>query len=764
MLKNDTKIKIVYDTENSIVFNDYFDLILNKNISFHDTKFDKTLQTPDGKTSIMWGSATKLEQYEFIRYAEGLKTIPGKPDDNYPVYTGGLQLPKKDKSSGSGNIVIMGNPGAGKSTLAFQMAAACASKINEGIAIYYSLEVAPKEMISNMSYDMVDSNENHQNIMKPWFYLPENEDDEMSSDNLCKRLRNVLLGDAKKEDQKEDQKVEPQILFPSMTPRGLRGSEDDHKLFADRYAELKLMTKAIKKYNDDAVKSDEPIIKIVVIDSINAFGDSPLTREELYRLFDLFRQYEILGVFTLEANEIKSENKNQLTSETAKYMSDVVISLDKGIYNDYTCMYIEVEKSRYVTQVIGKHPYKIAGLSPGNPLNLRKHLEITPSLHYRIFASETKSADQSQTDSNSNPKDEKINQNENKDKGENDNLFGIKQFNDVLPNHFMKRRMNIPQIITITGSSGIYKSDIAFNALLYGMLKENPSESENGLIIRMNDRSLFSTNGMRLSVQTLEKMMKLNRDPISKEPKLIKPIEIKGSEITLYESNISDKISHSEHKYSSKGWSLKKDGQPQLIEVAFKSGALLPEEFIEEVCRIIKKFKIKRVAFTDIKAIGVSYPFLINSKTSGSIFLSAFIHIMRNYGVHVIMSCSSSGYDQSDNELHKACILSDAVISMERNRKSNKINLEGEGTITSNNRIRIEIATDDQIKEALTGIEEPGDANPGDKQTVDEKSSLIKEYYFNFVQTDSQNQIKSYNTNPLSPFACNQEDVITKEA
>lgn len=104
--------------------------------------------------------------------------------------------------------------------------------------------------------------------------------------------------------------------------------------------------------------------------------------------------------------------------------------------------------------------------------------------------------------------------------------------------------------------------------------------------------------------------------------------------------------------------------------MSFKSGALLPEELIEEVCKIIKKESVKRIAFIDLKSIGTSYPFLVESPTSGSLFLSAFVHIMRNYGVHVIMTSSNSQQAISQEQLFNARILSDA--SFEIVSKNNK--------------------------------------------------------------------------------------------
>lgn len=58
----------------------------------------------------------------------------------------------------------------------------------------------------------------------------------------------------------------------------------------------------------------------------------------------------------------------------------------------------------------------------------------------------------------------------------------------------------------------------------------------------------------------------------------------------------------------------------------FKNGALLPEEFVDEICKIINIYKIRRVVFVDLKYIGSSYPFMVNSDISGNLLLSAFVH------------------------------------------------------------------------------------------------------------------------------------------
>ena len=196
---------------------------------------------------------------------------------------------------------------------------------------------------------------------------------------------------------------------------------------------------------------------------------------------------------------------------------------------------------------------------------------------------------------------------------------------------------------------------------------------ERGLIVRLGDRDAFTVRGMRFEKELLERTKKYSH--AEEENKVI-----------FYEKGKNVIHNDEPNKYTLKGWSIIKDQiKPQLLEVTFKNGALLPEEFVDEICKIINLYGIRRVVFTDLKYIGSSYPFLVNSDTSGNLFLSAFVHIMRNYGMHVIMSSSKSGLNVSDVELSKAGILADAILTCRTkiNQNANEVYIEGEGLITN---------------------------------------------------------------------------------
>ncbi|MCX5675251.1 MAG: hypothetical protein NTX87_09600 [Planctomycetota bacterium] len=116
------------------------------------------------------------------------------------------------------------------------------------------------------------------------------------------------------------------------------------------------------------------------------------------------------------------------------------------------------------------------------------------------------------------------------------------------------------------------------------------------------------------------------------------------------------------------------DPDPRLIEVNFKSGMLQPEEFVQIVRAILEKLpppvvvrhgmtRIRRVVLDDVSLIGLSYPFLRRSSTTGDLFLPAFVHLMRNYGVDLVMSGTTGHLPEANEAVQRAVALADAVVS-----------------------------------------------------------------------------------------------------
>ena len=136
------------------------------------------------------------------------------------------------------------------------------------------------------------------------------------------------------------------------------------------------------------------MLPLVVVDSLNMFSMHSPKREEIYRLFDLFRQYRTTGLFVVESSEGVPFDST---------MADVVIGLTMTEDKEYFTRHIEVQKSRYRNQVYGRHPFKTVPLQHGAitlPIcdkhkeneqdewdPMRHGVVAAPSLHYVVLRS-----------------------------------------------------------------------------------------------------------------------------------------------------------------------------------------------------------------------------------------------------------------------------------------------------------------------------------------------------------------------------------------
>lgn len=697
---NLNNFRVLYDNVNSLVIGDYLDILLNTDKYDHlyehlcEVKSRKSkailIAESDYKFSHIhsyssywkisnsdFKSMSRLKQLEYIIYREkdkkenDVKTAdkPKKPG----FFTGGILLPKKESHLlGSGNIVISGEPGVGKSTLAFQIAAACASDLNNGIAIYYSLDMH-SEQLKNA---MVAKDKGRINFCQDNYHINSLKSKDFNLENILK---------------KENKEIIPQIIMPQLSPKGISPEGKEDRLFQERFDELEIVVKSAKKYNKtidieldkvsnnneaDLDEARKPKVKLIVIDSLNTFGEKKMKHEQIHRIFDLFRRNEIVGIFTLGMFEDNHLKDDTIDTTAALFLSDTLICLTKEQYENYSFNMLEIKKSRHVNHVRGKQIYKINNIDNScresihcgcensadkctcNKIELKKELKVLPSLHHYIVSTDgiQKSAEDNPTPVNSKP--------EASECGKETTMFGIENFAEVLPGHFEWNKGNprVSHIVSLVGDSGLYKSDIAIGSMISGMLHCDSS----GLIIRMSDRDNLAYRGVRLSADVLSFYgHKYNN---AKFP----------TEITFYETKITQ-YDDKAYKSDIKGWSLNKDGNgPQLLEIIFKSGALCPEEFVYRICKLIHQYNISRIAIMDLKLLSASYPVLLNSPTSGSMFLSAIIHIFRNYGIDVVITASSDNESKLCSQIGK---LSDAQISVKRN-KAGEVLVDGEGLVT----------------------------------------------------------------------------------
>ena len=168
-----------------------------------------------------------------------------------------------------------------------------------------------------------------------------------SNKELAEVFRDVLYKD-------KDNRAIPQIILPKLSPRGISpdtGMRED-SVFLQRIKELQKLLRAISAYNGQERMKDGrergSLVKLVVIDSLDVFGERTLTREEINRLFMLFKQYGIIGVFTMGSIGYESLTSEAVYKASVTYQADMVIELKREFYNNYTCSYFEVAKSRYI--------------------------------------------------------------------------------------------------------------------------------------------------------------------------------------------------------------------------------------------------------------------------------------------------------------------------------------------------------------------------------------------------------------------------------
>lgn len=416
------------------------------------------------------------------------------------------------------------------------------------------------------------------------------------------------------------------------------------------------------------------ILPIVVIDSLNMFGSSPLSRDQVHQLFALFKRYRRIGVFTVETR-----------TDTAfdSTMADVVIRLSIAEDDGYATRYIEIEKSRYSNNVRGRHPFKtiryedvytppLPGRHPPRRNRFKKEpgrcgVVVFPSLHHIVL----------KTDLTQNPAPEE----RSKQSGATQNqtpeqrlerqtfheLFCIDGFDAVLPESLMRAKRvhlqtpKVPfirgRVVMIDGDRRTYKTSLALNFLAAGLMA-----NETTMLIRLSDTPLIEEHPEGAA---------RGKGPISGTSLVNKGF--RWSDLSLDEDSEEWQRIAPMGKLHLRKLRLRKhkDGPPFLFELNFKGGHVLPEEFVQFVSDVLVRsddrehpdHKIRRVVLDDICQIGVSYPLLRKSLTSGTLFLPAFAHLMRNYGVDLVMVGSRTGVPEGDDVVTRAGTLSDAVIS-----------------------------------------------------------------------------------------------------
>ena len=639
---------------------------------------------------------------------------PGYEKRGYKKGVPGIKVYSESNSPSTGNIVICGEPGTGKSTLALQFAVKCAMyRGNNSIAAYIPLESTVEDVQAKARSFGWDKYLYPLQTTKPC-------DDTASLDTVRKSLEECLQKPLKV------CKNTGCVILPSLSPRHVRpaGAAD---LFWHRYQQLERLLTAGQALEDEKKKrkkehSQSPagtelegirwIFPIVVLDSLNMFGFDSLTRDQGYMLFRLFHRFKRIGIFVVETSTAPPFDST---------MADVVIRLSATKDQDYFVRHLEIEKSRFFNQVYGLHPFKTEklkykqGSGPRVPLQVPTVPEADlqdndtksktcgivayPSLHSLVQRTEwNKPKIGRVADATSQKAVSRIN-------------FGIKAFDGIL-----QKNLNRGDVITIVGPPATFKATFALNFIARGL-----ADGESAMIIRLSenrllqpklDRRLGSNprleekNRPRLSEELCAKFAPLSKDtlPFFDWDWMECASNCKRIRMSALDQQAENKVLGYDHAWENlapaskvliTAWRLTDEGIENLVkqhfhkkpgrttrkqewqtrltnmrlfELDLRGGAIMPEEFVHILREILIRRPegpnaIRRVFFGDISQIGVSYPFLRQSISAGDLFLPTFVHIMRNHGIDLVMTGTTSNLPLANEAVNRAWSLADATLS-----------------------------------------------------------------------------------------------------
>lgn len=612
-------------------------------------------------------------------------------DRNYKNVNGGLFLPAEG-DPGTGNIVIKGSPGTGKSTLALQMLyqTVCGKENKQGpvegyFALYFTLEEQIDHIINKMKAFRWENEEKECQLRK--LVHLENTDETTSPDKLadymikiltqpCNCIIRNLPGD-NEESLSEDpenkickvhlseqgkiiEKTGSRVLLPMLSPKSISTS-DFKSTYWERYKQIEKYLIAADYVKKQKKRNPEkfinvPELKMICIDSLNVFGDKQLDRDEIFRLFDLFKRYSIIGIFIFESNQDYSNRYFSQMNDDIDFSADVVISLQNDQDKGYMMRYFEVAKSRYKPQVFGKHPYFIVNhkdTDVGSGKEAYLPFWVYPSLHYKQneFVNEGElSAD------NMAGRGLKVKKGLNQASSGStmDSLFNEwkQRFGNIIPSSF-KRNC----VIMINGHRNTFKSTIARDFLLQGLKQQEKNEVKSEVKSggKPGGEKEEIINGLFISLE----------DKHYGNPSDWWQYKNEKSEQFIEESVIHDP-GLGRHILDIRKWNCgEKDKKRFIISVVIRKKAITAEEFIHHLqFNILNKYKnIRRVVLDEVNMIGVSYPFLESSKTSGELFLNAFVSLLKKMDIDLIFTGTIGEIPQGDDVINRAVSLSDLVIS-----------------------------------------------------------------------------------------------------
>ena len=166
------------------------------------------------------------------------------------------------------------------------------------------------------------------------------------------------------------------INFCHLTPLPISPAEEPG-IFEERLLQL---NHALARATAEEAKTPDPVF---FLDSLNAFGTNDLHRQDIHRLFALFRSLEVPAIVTCEQGAADNRRGESLSYD-ARFLADIVIDLRKGKRAEYLLFDLEISKNRRSSQALGRHLYKTRTLANTKRQNLPRAdsgIYVYPSIH-----------------------------------------------------------------------------------------------------------------------------------------------------------------------------------------------------------------------------------------------------------------------------------------------------------------------------------------------------------------------------------------------
>jgi KaiC/GvpD/RAD55 family RecA-like ATPase len=376
----------------------------------------------------------------------------------------------------------------------------------------------------------------------------------------------------------------PKLLFPRLSPRPIGKDIDSREVFKERYTQLEI---AVRK----ATSNRTVCRPLFFIDSLSAFAAASLSRDEVHRLYSLFRSNKVPVIFTLErqAEQMMEEEKSTFTS--ARYLADVVVRL----YNaeeplgGYFLQHLEIAKTNYHRHILGRQLYKIRTTGPIGHIDRRIGMVIYPSLHFRLSKVITQKRPEGvEKRSVIFPIGSRL------------LPIGVPPKKDRAPEgpDETKRELTEQQVfedmfIVVSGHLGGHKFALACNLLIWRLLnkrveaEQKASEDSVGLIISLSEEEAINLEAVALHPTLKEERKKLA---------LLTSREFEAQKIWENEYGPSD-------------------GEPIIKSLNFRMGSMMPEEFVYMIDKYIETTEnIKAIVFSDTALLQTRFPLLSSSK------------------------------------------------------------------------------------------------------------------------------------------------------